>query len=222
MHPLIRSIQQKLLKKVPEIKSGYTVRVSQKITEGAKERIQNFEGLVIKVGHGEGAERTFTVRKMVEGIGVEKIFPLHSPNITKIVVKKKAKVRRSKLYYMRQRFGKSARLSERHVTDEERATEEAKMEAMIAEAVKAEEKRKKEERAANPEQAEAAVEQVEEAPADEEVGTRDLASEEGEGTEEATPTEPVEDSESVEENKEEKPEEPAPADEPEEKGKEEA
>ena len=148
MHPAIRELQQSQLQKRPEIRTGYTVRVHQKIKEGGKERIQQFEGLVIKVGHGEGVENTFTVRKIVEGIGVEKIFPLHSPNIDKIVVKKMAKVRREKLYYMRDRFGKSARLSERHVSDEERATEEAKMEALYAEAVKAEEKRKKEEASA--------------------------------------------------------------------------
>ena len=159
MHPLIRIIQQKLLKRVPEIKSGYTVRISQKVKEGGKERIQNFEGLVIKVNHGEGPEKTFTVRKIVEGIGVEKIFPMYSPNITKIVVKKKAKIRRSKLYYMRKRFGKSARLSERHVTDEERAVEESKMDEYVQEAVKAEEKRKKEEEAQ--EQTEEKVESTE-------------------------------------------------------------
>jgi len=136
MHPLIREAQKSQLKPVPQIKTGYTVRVSQKVKEGNKERIQAFEGLVIKVGHGEGVERTFTVRKIVEGIGVEKVFPIHSPTITKIEIKKKAKVRRSKLYYMRNRFGKSARLQERHVTDAERAVEEAKMQAMIVEAVK--------------------------------------------------------------------------------------
>jgi|GEM_PF-58066 len=145
MHPLVKDIQKTQLKKIPEIKTGYTIRVHQKIKEGGKERVQVFEGLVIKVGHGEGVEKTITVRKIVQGIGVEKIFPIHSSNITKIEVKKKAKVRRSKLYYMRQRFGKSARLQERHVTDVERAEEEAKMEALIQEAVKAEEKRKKEE-----------------------------------------------------------------------------
>jgi large subunit ribosomal protein L19 len=145
MHPTIAGIQKGNLKKVPEVKTGYTVRVSQKVTEGNKERIQNFEGLVIKVGHGGGIEKTFTVRKIVEGIGVEKVFPFHSPNVTKIHVVKKAKVRREKLYYMRDRFGKSARLSEKHVTDEERGAEEAKMEALYAEAIKAEEKKKAEE-----------------------------------------------------------------------------
>lgn len=144
MHPTIETIQKGNLRKVPEVKTGYTVEVSQKVTEGTKERIQKFKGLVIKVSHGAGVEKTFTVRKIVEGIGVEKVFPFHSPNITKIYVVKKAKVRRQKLYYMRERFGKSARLSEKHVTDEERAAEEAKMEALYAEAVKADEKKQTE------------------------------------------------------------------------------
>ncbi|MFH0838484.1 MAG: 50S ribosomal protein L19 [Patescibacteria group bacterium] len=145
MHPTIEVIQRGNLKRIPEVKTGYTVEVSQKVTEGSKERIQKFQGLVIKVSHGAGVEKTFTVRKIVEGIGVEKVFPFHSPNITKIHVVKKAQVRRQKLYYMRERFGKSARLSEKHVTDEERAAEEAKMEEFYAEAIKAEEKRLAEE-----------------------------------------------------------------------------
>ncbi len=136
MHPIIAKLQRDNLRNVPEVKTGYTVRVSQKIKEGSKERIQKFEGLVIKVSHGTNTEKTFTVRKIVEGIGVEKIFPFHSPNITDIHVVKKAKVRREKLYYMRERFGKSARLSEKQVTDEERAKEKARMDALYAEAVK--------------------------------------------------------------------------------------
>jgi len=148
MHPLIREVQKKHLKKVPEIQAGYTVRIHQRIKEGAKERIQQFEGLVIKVNSGEGVERNITVRKIVEGIGVEKIFLLHSPSVTKIDVKKKANVRRAKLYYMRKLSGKSARLSEHHVTAEERAAEEAKMESYIDEAVKAEDIRKKAEEVA--------------------------------------------------------------------------
>lgn len=140
MHPTIAKLQTKNLKKVPEVKTGFTVRVSQKVKEGNKERIQNFEGLVIKVGHGAGVEKTFTVRKIVEGIGVEKTFPFHSPLIEKIHVVKKAKVRREKLYYMRDRFGKSARLTEKQVTDEERKAEEARLDALYAEALEAEEK----------------------------------------------------------------------------------
>ncbi len=151
MHPLIREVQKEQIRRVPEVKTGYTVRIHQRIKEGEKERTQIFEGLVIKTGHGEGSEKTITVRKIVQGIGVEKTFPLHSPNVTKIEVKKKAKVRRSKLYYMRERSGKSARLQERHVTDAERAEEESKMDAMIQEAVKADEKKKAEEAKAAPE-----------------------------------------------------------------------
>lgn len=165
MHPIVRSIQSSQLKKVPQIQAGYTVRVSQKIKEGEKERIQRFEGLVIKVSHGEGVEKTFTVRKIVEGIGVEKIFPFHTPNITEIKVVKKAKVRRSKLYYMRERFGKSARLVERQVSDEERRKE---ME-MIEEAIAAQAKQQQEEKA---EMNETAVEpegNPQEAPVNEEV-----------------------------------------------------
>jgi large subunit ribosomal protein L19 len=145
MHPIIAAIQKDKLKQVPEVRTGYTVKISQKVTEGGKDRIQNFEGLVIKVSSGAGAQKTFTVRKIVEGIGVEKVFPFHSPNVTKIHVVKKAKVRRQKLYYMRERSGKSARLFEKQVTDEERAAEQAKMDALYEEAIKAEEKRQKEE-----------------------------------------------------------------------------
>lgn len=143
MHPLIAEVQKAQLKKISELKTGYTVRVHQRIREGEKERVQIFEGLVIAVGHGQGVEKTFTVRKVVEGVGVEKVFPIHSPNIVKIEVRKEATVRRSKLYYMRRRSGKSARLTERHLTDEERAVEEAKMQALLDEAVKAENARKK-------------------------------------------------------------------------------
>lgn len=132
MHSLIREVQKDQLKKIPQIKPGYTVSVHQRIKEGEKERVQIFEGLVIKVGHGEGVEKTFTVRKVVQGIGVEKIFPMHSSNIVKVVVKKIAKIRRSKLYYMRERFGKSARLKERFVSDQERAEEEKRIEAQFA------------------------------------------------------------------------------------------
>lgn len=167
MHTLIREVQKQLLKRVPEVRTGYTVKVSQKIKEGGKERVQHFEGLVIKVGHGEGVEKTITVRKIVQGIGVEKVFPIHSPNITKIEVKKKAKVRRAKLYYMRERSGKSARLQERQVTEAERVAEEEKMESMVQEAVKADEERKAEEAKHAPDSdpgAEGAVETAEGAP----------------------------------------------------------
>jgi len=97
-------------KRVPVLKSGYTVRVHQRIKEGEKERTQIFEGLIIRLSSGTGVNRTFTVRKMIDGIGVEKIYPLYSPNIEQIEVLKQGRVRRAKLYYMRDLTGKSARL----------------------------------------------------------------------------------------------------------------
>lgn len=101
-------------KDVPVIKPGHVVRVFQRIKEGDKERTQIFEGLVIKLSSGARAtDKTFTVRKLVEGVGVEKIFPIHSPLIEKIEIVKQGKVRRSKLYYMRDLQGKSARLQDK-------------------------------------------------------------------------------------------------------------
>ena len=94
---------------IPEFKGGDTLRVHVKIIEGQRERIQVFEGYVLKRQHG-GINETFTVRKLSNGIGVEKTFPLHSPKIEKIEVVRKGKVRRAKLNYMRQRTGKAARI----------------------------------------------------------------------------------------------------------------
>jgi large subunit ribosomal protein L19 len=95
---------------LPEFKTGYTVRIHQKIKEGDKERIQIFEGLVIARKGGNGSNATFTVRKIASGVGVERIYPLHSPNIAKIEVVKEGQVRRSKLYYVRGRQDSSPRL----------------------------------------------------------------------------------------------------------------
>lgn len=133
-------------KKVPVIQTGHTVRVHQKIKEGEKERIQIFEGLVIRVHGGHGADKTFTVRKIVEGIGVEKIFPLYSPNIQKIEVKKESKVRRAKLYYMRERAGKSARLKESFISEDSASEASASSEKEMEKAVEelAEQKAKEE------------------------------------------------------------------------------
>ena len=94
---------------IPEFKVGDTLRVHVKIIEGQRERIQVFEGYVLKRQHG-AVNETFTVRKLSNGIGVEKTFPLHSPRIEKIEVVKKGRVRRAKLNYMRQRTGKAARI----------------------------------------------------------------------------------------------------------------
>ena len=96
---------------LPEIKAGMTIRVDVKIKEGNKERIQAFEGIVIKV-QGSGIGETFTVRKLSSGVGVERTFPITSPLIDKITVIRVGKVRRAKLYYLRSRSGKSARIKE--------------------------------------------------------------------------------------------------------------
>jgi len=96
-----------------DIRPGDTVLVHQKIKEGAKERIQIFEGVVIARKHGKGTSTTITVRKVVEGIGVERIFPIHSPAISKIEVSKHGKVRRAKLYYLRTTKGKKAKIKKR-------------------------------------------------------------------------------------------------------------
>jgi large subunit ribosomal protein L19 len=105
------------LRSVPDLRAGYTVRVHQRVQEGDKERTQVFEGLVIGVRRGASpTDASFTVRRMVEGVGVERVFPLHSPVIKKIEVKKVARVRRAKLNFLRGRQGKAARLSERFTT----------------------------------------------------------------------------------------------------------
>lgn len=137
---LLQEVQKLAIKKnIPEIRPGYTVRISQKIKEGEKERIQAFEGLVIRINSGYGADKSITVRKIVDGIGVERVFPLYSTLITKIEVKKTSKVRRAKLFFMRDRSGKSARLKESMVSEnemekaiEELAIKEAKEEAQRA------------------------------------------------------------------------------------------
>ena len=99
-------------KNIPDIRSGDTVRVHIKVIEGAKERVQIFEGIVIAVKHGKGLNGTYTVRKESYGIGVERIFPLHSPRVVKVERLKQSKVRRSKLYFLRQLQGKETRLKE--------------------------------------------------------------------------------------------------------------
>lgn len=103
-------IIQDQLKKLPDIHAGDTVRVHQKIKEGDKERIQIFEGVVIAKKHGTGISATITVRKVVDGVGVERIFPIHSPGLAQIEVMKSGKVRRGKLYYLRHTKGKKTKL----------------------------------------------------------------------------------------------------------------
>jgi large subunit ribosomal protein L19 len=98
-------------KEVPELRPGETVRVHVKVVEGEKERTQVFEGIVIRIS-GKGNRANFTVRKISYGIGVERIFPFHSPRVDKVEVMSRGKVRRAKLYYLRERSGKGARLTE--------------------------------------------------------------------------------------------------------------
>ena len=97
---------------IPEFKAGDTVNVHYRVREGEKERIQQYEGVVINE-RGSGSNKTFIVRKMSGSIGVERIFPLYSPSIAKIEVKKRGKVRRSKLFYLRELRGKAARIKEK-------------------------------------------------------------------------------------------------------------
>lgn len=104
--------QMSVKKEFPEFKAGDNITVNYKIIEGTKERIQSFKGDVIK-RQGNGGTQTFTVRKISDGVGVERLFPLLSPNIDSIVVNKRGRVRRAKLYYQRERFGKSARIKEK-------------------------------------------------------------------------------------------------------------
>ncbi len=108
----IKFIAQDCLKEaLPQFEIGDTVRVDVKIREGDKERIQAFEGTVI-AKRGSGVAETFTVRRLSYGVGVERVFPLHSPNVASVKVVRKGKVRRAKLYYLRGRVGKAAKVKE--------------------------------------------------------------------------------------------------------------
>ncbi len=100
-----------LKSELPELNIGDTVRVFVKIKEGDRERVQAFEGIIIAKKHG-GIEETFTVRRVSHGVGVERVFPVHSPNVDKVEIIRRARVRRSKLYYLRDRVGKAAKVKE--------------------------------------------------------------------------------------------------------------
>lgn len=125
-------------KAMPEFQAGDNVTVNYRIIEGAKERIQAFKGDVIK-RQGTGATQSFTVRKMSNGVGVERLFPLFSPNIESIEVNKRGRVRRAKLYYLRERSGKSARIKEKRMVSAEggRANRKAAKDAQAAKAAAA-------------------------------------------------------------------------------------
>lgn len=112
MHPIIRELEKEQLRSdLPSFRPGDTLRVHVKVIEGQRERIQVFEGVVIR-RRGTGISETFTVRKISNGVGVERTFPLHSPVIDKIEVVRRGKVRRAKLYYLRNLRGKAARIKE--------------------------------------------------------------------------------------------------------------
>ncbi len=116
MQEAVKFVQDQLALKIdfPNFKAGDNITVNYKIREGAKERIQSFRGSCLKC-QGTGATRTFTVRKISDNIGVERTFPMHSPFIDSIVLNKAGKVRRAKLFYLRERRGKSARIKEKRM-----------------------------------------------------------------------------------------------------------
>ena len=109
---LINEIENNQLKTdLPELNSGDSVKVNVKVSEGNRERIQTFEGVIISI-NGVGISKTITVRKLSFGVGVERIFPVHAPIVESIEIQRNGKVRRSKLYYLRDRIGKSAKIKE--------------------------------------------------------------------------------------------------------------
>ena len=113
MDKVINAVSEHIRDDLPSFRSGDTINVGVKVVEGTKSRVQNFEGVVIAKSSGGGMDKTFTVRKISNGVGVERIFPLNSPNIESIKIVKKGKVRRAKLYYLRNLKGKASRIKER-------------------------------------------------------------------------------------------------------------
>ena len=114
MHAFIETQKQWLRTDIPAFRSGDTVRVNVRVKEGDKERTQAFEGVVL-ARRGSGVSETFTVRKISNGVGVERIFPVHSPMIADLTVLRRGRVRRAKLYYLRNLTGKATRIKERKV-----------------------------------------------------------------------------------------------------------
>jgi large subunit ribosomal protein L19 len=112
---IIKMLEDEQLRNdLPAFNVGDTVQVHYKVVEGTRERVQLYEGTVIKI-QGSGARKTFTVRRLSYGVGVERTFPIHSPRIEKLVVTRRGKVRRAKLYYLRERQGKSAKVKEKRM-----------------------------------------------------------------------------------------------------------
>jgi len=130
MTTLLEKFNKDQEKKLPDLKPGDTIKVHQKIKEGDKERIQIFDGIIIAKKHGKGIPATITVRKVVDGVGVERVFPIHSPSLSKIEVIGHGKTRRSKLYYLRTAKGKKSRLKKKDFAVAI-APEEPKEETMV-------------------------------------------------------------------------------------------
>ena len=137
MTTLLEKFNKEQEKKMPELRPGDTIKIHQKIKEGDKERIQIFEGIIIAKKHGRGISATITVRKVVDGVGVERVFPIHSPSLEKIEIVSSGKVRRAKLYYLRTAKGKKARLKKQ---DFSAAIAEKPAEEQAVEETSAEEK----------------------------------------------------------------------------------
>ena len=172
MSTIIESIEQRQLRKdIPRFKAGDTVRVHFQVIEGTRRRVQVFEGVVIK-RQGSGARETFTVRKQSFGVGVERTFPVHSPKIEKIEVGAVGDVNRAKLYYLREKVGKKARVRELRQTPAQVAATKAEAEA--AKAAVAADAAELEAAAAEPEVEEAPVE---EAPVEEPVAEAESVAE---------------------------------------------
>jgi len=128
-----KQIEQKYVKKLPEFNVGDTVSMTTIIREGDKQRSQIFRGIILSV-NGAGLGKTFTIRKITEGVGVEKVMPFNSPNISKFTVIKRGDVRRSKIYYMRKRIGKKAlKISEKSGMYDEEIAVENQAEELVAE-----------------------------------------------------------------------------------------
>ena len=120
MHPFIETQKQWMRTTVPPFRAGNTVRVNVRVKEGDKERLQAFEGVCI-ARRGSGVSATFTVRKISNGVGVERIFPVHSPMLAEVIVVRRGLVRRAKLYYLRELTGKATRIKERKAKPGEKA-----------------------------------------------------------------------------------------------------
>jgi large subunit ribosomal protein L19 len=168
MSTVIDSLERAQLRRVPDFQAGDRVRVHFQVVEGQRRRTQVFEGVVIK-RQGEGVRETFTVRKLSFGVGVERTFPVHSPKIEKIEVAARGDVRRAKLYYLRGRVGKRARVRERRYVGPEKTVEAGLLNDPVA-ALEAEQAVAADAAAADDAAVEAAIEAETQAPADEATG----------------------------------------------------